>query len=118
MRAHERRRRRFWRSKSTVETDLAPIWKRKLAAVRVALPAYDQLPAPIRAAMQAAHHDFSAEALLQLFQDMSQAMSEPECVRQIVLAIQMNDQQLDQQDRARDKAMASKATGLSHPHRR
>lgn len=103
--AIERRRWRFWKPRSVYQH---PDWPRKIAQVNQAMPAFDQLPAPIRAAMRDAHHDFGAVQLLDLWRRTEGAMSAERRIAYIVDAIRQNDQQMDAADRARDAAMSNR----------
>ena len=105
VRAVERRRRRFWKPKSVEQH---PDWPKKIAHARQALPAYDQLPAEVRAAMREAHHDFGAVQLLDLWKRTEDAMSTERRIAYLVDAIKQNDRQMDEADRAKDAAMSSR----------
>jgi hypothetical protein len=107
--AVERRRRRFWKPKSVYEH---PDWPKKVAHVKRALPDFDALPAPIRAAMRDAHHDFASIEMLQLWERASHAMPEQQAIDYLIKAIRHGDQALDQKDRQDDRQWSQGSSSI------
>jgi hypothetical protein len=106
-----RRRRIFWKPKSVYEH---PEWPKKIAQVKQALPAFDQLPQPIREAMSQAHHDFAAVEMLALWKKALTAMPEWRALEYIVNAIKQSDQLMDNQDRSGDATMSTRRNPAAH----
>ena len=82
-----KRRLRFWKPKS-VTTD--PAWDKKVRASRAAMKAFDQLPLPIRHALNRSSRDFSAEQILDLWYQTAQ-MQYATRINYIVRTIKAND---------------------------